>query len=105
MAKVTLHHYNCVEGRKQNDADHFNITFMPKIDAVQRAWTAKLYNAIADTTARDEHDHLDICEKVFHDQNSDKPRNWRSMSVGDIVQIDTKYYLCDSLGFKEITLN
>lgn len=104
MAKVTLHHYNWVEGRKQNDADHFNITFMPKIDAVQRAWDAKLYSAVMEiSTIRT--DDLAICEHVFHDQNSTQRRNWRSMSVGDIVQIDTKYYLCDSFGFKEITLN
>lgn len=61
--------------------------------------------------------HLGLCEKLFEatnigdllssDEAQEKIRASRahhtSMSVGDIVQIDTEFYLCAGAGFKKIT--
>jgi hypothetical protein len=104
MAKVTLYHYNWNKGREIDRNTHFDITFMPKVDAVKRAWAGKLYDPIVETDMN-EQDNLLICELVFSDQNRDSPRNWRSMCTGDIVQVDEKYYMCDTFGFKEITFS
>lgn len=101
MAKVTLHHYNWDLGRNDRD-QHFDITFMPKDEVVQNAWKNKLYSPVVEMSATDEVNHLDVCEDMFHAENMDAPRNRRSMCVGDVVQINTKFYLCASMGFREI---
>jgi hypothetical protein len=51
-------------------------------------------------------DDNEILNKLFHDFNTNHPRyyNGRSMSVSDIVQIENKYYFCDSFGWQEIEL-
>ena len=103
MTKVTLHHYNWDAGRNDRD-QHWNITFQPKDESVKAAWKKKLYTPVVEMSARDDADHLDICEDMFHVQNADEPRNHRSMSVGDIVQVNNKFYLCASFGFREINL-
>lgn len=51
---------------------------------------------------------LELCEYAFHTFNSDdRPDGhlFRSMSVGDIVDIDNKTYICSTIGFKRISLN
>lgn len=41
-------------------------------------------------------------EQAFEEFNIGADRQCRSMSVGDVVKIDAKYFYCDSAGWKEI---
>lgn len=100
---VILYHYDWDAGRNDRE-QHFNITFMPKYEAVQAAWKNKLYSKVLEMSARDDADHLELCEDLFHAENSNERLNHRSMSVGDIVKIKSKFYLCASIGFREIKL-
>lgn len=53
---------------------------------------------------------VDVLNYLFHEFNSDSPRNFRSMSVSDVVVITytennniyTKAYYCNSLGWVEL---
>lgn len=53
---------------------------------------------------------IDVLNYLFHEFNSDSPRNFRSMSVSDVVVITytennniyTKAYYCNSLGWVEL---
>lgn len=55
----------------------------------------------------------DICERLFHDTNTDKSRCWfgqdkaakvghTSMSIGDVVAIEDRFYQCMPCGFDRI---
>lgn len=56
--------------------------------------------------------HEEICEEFFDITNNpsrqserrDLVGNFRSLSVGDVVQVDNSLYLCDSFGWKEISV-
>ena len=55
---------------------------------------------------------IDVLNRLFKEFNSDSPRNFRSMSVSDVVivtyteneYICTKAYYCDSFGWKELDI-
>lgn len=60
-------------------------------------------------------DDLDVCENVFRDTNLYTGEIWESikdelptdrshtaLSVGDIVSIDSRAYLCDVVGFSKL---
>lgn len=51
-------------------------------------------------------DHFGVLEYLFEIFNLNHPIgfNGRSMSVSDIVQLDDKYYFCDSMSWQEITV-
>jgi hypothetical protein len=45
-----------------------------------------------------------LLESVFYyGQNDFQPQQHPSVSVGDVVELDSKYYLVMGIGFKEIT--
>jgi hypothetical protein len=46
-------------------------------------------------------------EKLFKKFNLDRPIDFtgHSLSVSDIVKINTRYYFCDSIGWKYITFD
>lgn len=53
-------------------------------------------------------DHILVCNALFDRYNADdRPdREWRrSMSVGDIVQIDRAFYVCRSIGWQQLDVN
>ncbi|WP_273854049.1 YodL domain-containing protein [Guptibacillus spartinae] len=51
-------------------------------------------------------DTLEILEKLFAKFNVHHPKDYygHSMSVSDIVEINNKYYYCDSFGWTQIEL-
>jgi hypothetical protein len=56
--------------------------------------------------------HEEICEEFFDITNNPSRKsehrelvgNFRSISVGDVIQVDNSLYLCDSVGWKEISV-
>jgi hypothetical protein len=51
----------------------------------------------------DAHDKEDAAEKVFEVFNGEqKPRGIRSLSVGDIVEVEGQKLLCLNVGWKQI---
>lgn len=48
--------------------------------------------------------HNDVLEDLFDLFNINHPKDFagRSMSVSDIVQLEDKYFFCDSIGWKEV---
>lgn len=61
-----------------------------------------VYKSEHDDRLKDEN----ILERLFKRFNYQQPRNYkgRSLSVGDIVQLDNLYYVCCSIGWKEIKI-
>lgn len=104
MAKVTLYHYNWRKGREANAHNMFHITLGAPENLVQDAWRDGLYEKVLVKDPADALTHSTICESLFASQNDESPRNHRSMSVGDVVQVDDDYYLCGMMGFAKITL-
>jgi len=52
----------------------------------------------------DESGHMEILELVFkYGQNDFQPRQCPSVSVGDVAQIDGKYYVCSGVGWRSVT--
>lgn len=46
-----------------------------------------------------------LLEQIFYfGQNDFQPQQRPSVSVGDVIELDSKYYLVKPMGFKEITL-
>lgn len=45
-----------------------------------------------------------VLEHIYHVFNVSKPEGFRghSLSVSDVVELEGKYYFCDSIGFTEI---
>lgn len=52
--------------------------------------------------------HLALCESMFLLFNTDTrldSKHTRSISNGDIISIDSNYYICSPIGFNKINLN
>lgn len=51
-------------------------------------------------------DRFDLLEALFDEFNTDHPKDFRgrSMSVSDIVQLDDRYYFCDSVGWQQVII-
>lgn len=49
-------------------------------------------------------DASQVVDKVFHILNVEHPADYRnpSLSVSDIVEVDGKFFFCDSFGWKEV---
>jgi len=49
-------------------------------------------------------DRFDLLEALFDEFNIDQPEDFkgRCMSVSDIVQLDDRYYFCDSVGWQQV---
>lgn len=45
-------------------------------------------------------------DDLFREFNRDQPKDYNahSLSVGDIVQLNNRFYFCDSCGWKELDL-
>jgi hypothetical protein len=44
-----------------------------------------------------------LLEQVFHwGQNDFQPQQHPSVSVGDVAEVDGKFYLCKAMGWKEL---
>lgn len=69
----------------------------------------KEYNEVYSSSIEaEDNSHVeDICEELFYIFNEERPSDFfgHSLSVSDIVEIDGRYYYCDSFGFKEITVD
>lgn len=64
------------------------------------------YEIVAKEEIPESKNDLDICEYIFSKYNSDcRPngKTHRSMCVGDIVDINSKLYICKKIGFEEIS--
>jgi hypothetical protein len=49
-------------------------------------------------------DDMELLERIYYwGQNDFQPRQCCSVSMGDVAQIDRKFYICQSTGWKEIT--
>lgn len=51
-------------------------------------------------------DRFDLLETLFDEFNLNHPPDFegRSMSVSDIVQLNSRYYFCDSVGWQQVEL-
>lgn len=58
-----------------------------------------VYKGVSNLTKK-----YELLEALFEEFNINHPENFegRSMSVSDIVQLDSKYYFCDSVGWREV---
>lgn len=71
------------------------------------------YKQVSEVNVNDEDDlakanDSEICEYNFHVFNMDNRPDgqlFRSMSVGDVVNIDGRVYICCSIGFKKVNLS
>lgn len=122
--KVTLHYYitpdNINEVGLEETMKNYVLGGLDKqaIDIVTRKNITDAWDVVAEgkiASSKFEGD-LEICEKLFSETNSDllssdkaqekiraSKAHHTSMSVGDIVQIDSEYYLCVGFGFKKVT--
>ena len=93
-----------------------NFTFMSYEFVAEYGMTSKInvdnYKMVATGQIKSADRVCDILNKLFLEFNSDSPRNFRSMSVSDVViviyteneHIYTKAYYCDSFGWKELNI-
>lgn len=86
-----------------------NPTF--RVDKTKNIYNKGEYHMVYSTNARDYCgnpgiEHKVLLEMLFTDFNRDiKPASYKghSMSVGDIVELDSFAYICCNCGWKEIT--
>lgn len=56
------------------------------------------------TKANDQQIHEDILELVFvYGQNEKQPKQIYSVSVGDVAEVNGRYFMCASMGWDELS--
>lgn len=86
----------------QNKNSDFHVTGKEKIKDYDVVYSGKVSDFIK--TEPDDGDVELILEILFRIFNIEHPVGYkgRSLSVGDIVQVDNLYFICDSFGWKKI---
>jgi len=81
-------------------------------------WLADQFAHVADFNRETEFDDFSICEDIFHEINTRQgcfdqlvsqeqiasENTHTTTSVGDLIQVDQRLYLCMLVGFKEIRI-
>lgn len=69
----------------------------------------KNYELVLEENERKDKGDKEICEKLFLKlQNTDtlwSDNNKRSISVGDLICIDNKYFICAPMGWREVKIS
>lgn len=75
------------------------LTNQPKAIKMQETYEL-VYSGEVPATSAD----TKTLEQLWYRFNMEHPSDYtgRSMSMGDIVSLDDKYYYCDAVGFKEV---
>lgn len=86
----------------------YYLNYIPKQPAFDDTFQVKWqdYNLIYEGTINNA-DPETILDDIFYKFNIDHPKNFnnRSLSSGDIVEINNIYYLCLSVGWKKINIS
>lgn len=82
-----------------------NPTF--RVDEKQTSYRKNKYKKVYDTTFSDMFDNMSdkqVLETIYGEFNNNRPEDFKghSLSVGDIVALNKKHYVCCPLGFKQI---
>lgn len=106
--EVKIYQYESIgKNQYEKDMDHTVLGLMmgenPTQDMVNRYYT-KMCNITIKNEDYKVKDDYAICEDMYKRFNSDYRPNgktFRSMCVGDIISIDDRQYICDTIGFIE----
>lgn len=98
--RVSYYQYDWNAGAQVQDR-HFEIVMGASEEATKAAWAEDFYS-MAGSFDHGGTDHDAACAAAF-EKFQDVPKT-RSMSVGDIVRVDNKFYLVKPMGFKKIDL-
>ncbi|AVH85269.1 hypothetical protein RsoM2USA_341 [Ralstonia phage RsoM2USA] len=101
IMKVTYYQYDWNAGAQVYES-HFKIIMNADAEAVRSAWDTDFYTRAA-SFDHGASDPLVACDAAFQ-RYQDNPK-LRSMAVGDIIKVDTKFYLVKPMGFEKINLD
>lgn len=85
-----------------NNEEGYRYMFRPYRE--NRVAQRDLYEVVYTGTVEEIGDPLAVLESLFTKFNIDHPADFKghSLSVSDIVELDGKFYYCDSFGFVEL---
>ena len=66
--------------------------------------TREKYNKVYSGSVVDMEKEADMLEYIYARFNFDRPQDFKghSLSVSDVVELDGRFFYCDSYGFKQI---